>query len=94
MFFSLDFYVMPAFSIPTINTIGLCVVVAELSELVSRPRGASDPSSSPIRNILVLFLRIPDESNYFYSSGTIPDELNYLYSLGFLTNSDNHYLFC
>ena len=48
----------------------MCFVVAELSEaLVSKPRGASDPSSSPIRNILVLFLTIPDEYNYFYSSG-------------------------
>ena len=50
----------------------MCVVVAELSEaLVSRPLGASNPSSSPMRNSLVLFLTIPDEYNYLYS---IPDE--------------------
>ena len=73
-FFSFDFYVTPAFSIRTINTIGLCVVGAELSEaLVSRPRGASDPSSSPNqkylgfifddsrRITLFLFVGIPDE---------------------------------
>ena len=46
----------------------MCVVVAELTEaLVSTPREVSDPSSSPIRNISVLFLTIPDEYNYFYS---------------------------
>ena len=44
--------------------------VAELSEaLDSRPRGASDSSSNPVRNILLLFVFIPDEQNYFYSSG-------------------------
>ena len=79
MFF-FDFYVTPAFSIPTINTIGLCVVVAELSEaLVSRPPGASDPSSKPIRNILVLFLSIPDEYNYFYSSGFPTNNIKFIF---------------
>ena len=54
----------------------MCVVVAELSEaLASRPRGASDPSSNPIRNILVLFLTISD--------------YNYVYSSGFPTNNDD-----
>ena len=48
----------------------MCVVVAELSEaLVSKLQGASDPSSSPIRYILILFLTIPDDYNYFHSSG-------------------------
>ena len=50
--FFLDFDVTPAFSIPTINTIRLCVLSCQSClKLVSRPRGASDPSSNPIRNI-------------------------------------------
>ena len=61
------------------------VVVAGLSKaLVSRPRGTSDPSSSPIRNILVLFLTIPDESNYFYSSVFVRNKIKLFYSSGMI----------
>ena len=43
--------------------------VAELLEaLNSRPGGASDPRSNPVRNNLLLSLFVPDD-NYFYSSG-------------------------
>ena len=57
------FYVTRAFSIPTISTIRLCVLSwTELSEaLVSGHRGVSDPSLSPIRNILFLFLFVRNE---------------------------------
>ena len=36
--------------------------------LDSRPGGATDPSSNPIRNILLLFLFVLDDYNYFYLS--------------------------
>ena len=65
-----DLYVTRAFSIATINTIGLCAGVVELSEaLDSRPGGTSNPSSNPVRNILLLFLFVRDEYKYFYLSG-------------------------
>ena len=46
----------------------MCIVVDELSEaLVSRPRSASDPSSSHITNILVLFLTIPTNKKFVHN---------------------------
>ena len=64
MFF-FNFYVTRAFSIPTINTIELCVIMVELSEdLEVRMIQVRDP----ITIILSLFLYVPNEYNYFYSS--------------------------
>ena len=44
----------------------MCAGVAKLLEaLDSRPGGASDPSSNPIRNILLLFLFVPTNKIIF-----------------------------
>ena len=56
MFFFLNFYVAQVFSIPTIDIIGLCVDVAELSE-----RWTVDLDVRPMQ------VRTPSEILCFYS---------------------------
>ena len=91
-------YVTPAFSISTINTIGLCVLSwpsclkrwsVDLEVRAIQVRAPSEIFwfyfwRFPTNKIIFIFirreLRIPDKSNYFYSSGTIPDEYKFFYS--------------